>query len=67
MYFMMKKDVPVKKLLLDYCRRQRLVFREVNFLLNGSRFQPHLTPNELEMETGDEFEAMSPVLGGAGA
>ncbi|XP_076955971.1 small ubiquitin-related modifier 2-like [Bidens hawaiensis] len=64
LYFKMKRDQPVKKVLIAFCKRTNVSYREVTCLLNGSRFQPHLTSDQLNLENGDEFDVMSHVLGG---
>ncbi|KAL8530036.1 hypothetical protein ACS0TY_007204 [Phlomoides rotata] len=48
-----------------YCDRQSVDFSEIAFLFDGRRLWAEQTPNELEMEDGDEIDAMLHQTGGA--
>ncbi|XP_021975679.1 small ubiquitin-related modifier 5-like [Helianthus annuus] len=64
LFYKIHKGKPVKKVLMDFCKRTNVDFRSAYFLLNGSRFDTNLTINQLDMESEDEIEVMSPMLGG---
>ncbi|URE07729.1 Small ubiquitin-related modifier [Musa troglodytarum] len=41
-----------------YCDRRSMDFNTIAFLLDGRRLRGKQTPDELEMEDGDETDAM---------
>jgi small ubiquitin-related modifier len=41
-----------------YCARQAISPNTVRFLFDGERLQESATPKDLEMEDGDEIDAM---------
>ncbi|CAI0452347.1 unnamed protein product [Linum tenue] len=49
-----------------YCDRQSMDFSSVVFLFDGRKIRPEHTPVELEMENGDEIDAMLHQTGGGG-
>ncbi|XP_054805217.1 small ubiquitin-related modifier 1-like [Prosopis cineraria] len=63
--FRMKRDTKLIKLLLMYCDRKQVSYRSVRFLYHGKRVKGRLTPDLLNMEDGDEIDAMTDQDGGA--
>ncbi|PPD78698.1 hypothetical protein GOBAR_DD24374 [Gossypium barbadense] len=53
-----KRSTQLKKLMNAYCDRQSVDFNSIAFLFNGRRLRGEQTPTELEMEDGDEIDAM---------
>ncbi|KAJ1375391.1 Ubiquitin-like domain superfamily [Sesbania bispinosa] len=53
-----------EKLMNAYCDRQSVDFNSIVFLFDGLRLRAEQTPNELEMEDGDEIDAMLHQTGG---
>ncbi|QCE11530.1 small ubiquitin-related modifier [Vigna unguiculata] len=47
-----------------YCDRQSVDFSSIAFLFDGRRLRAEQTPDELEMEDGDEIDAMLHQTGG---
>ncbi|KAI3706224.1 hypothetical protein L6452_23820 [Arctium lappa] len=64
LFFTMKKDLPVRKVLVAFCKRRQVDYRTVTFLLDGSRVPLGKTPAELGMENYAEVEVMSTMSGG---
>ncbi|KAH7546779.1 hypothetical protein FEM48_Zijuj01G0237500 [Ziziphus jujuba var. spinosa] len=54
----------LKKLMNAYCDRQSVEFNSIAFLFDGRRLRAEQTPDELEMEDGDEIDAMLHQTGG---
>ncbi|XP_054780801.1 uncharacterized protein LOC129288309 [Prosopis cineraria] len=57
-FFKIKKGTPLRKLINAYCDRTSQNPESVAFLFDGRRIRPEHTPRELEMEDGDEIDAM---------
>ncbi|XP_057969784.1 small ubiquitin-related modifier 1-like [Malania oleifera] len=64
-FFRIKKSTQLKKLMNAYCDRQSVDFNAIAFLFDGRRLRAEQTPDELEMEEGDEIDAMLHQTGGA--
>ncbi|XP_022846024.1 small ubiquitin-related modifier 1-like isoform X2 [Olea europaea var. sylvestris] len=64
-FFRIKKTSQLKKLMETYCDRQSVDVNAIAFLFDGRRLRPEQTPDELEMEDGDEIDAMLHQTGGA--
>ncbi|XP_044487676.1 small ubiquitin-related modifier 2-like [Mangifera indica] len=64
LFFKVKGDQKLKKLLLAYCKKQILPYGAVQFLINGERFDHNLTPIQAELKDGDEIDAMVHASGG---
>ncbi|KAL6553391.1 Small ubiquitin-related modifier 2 [Orobanche gracilis] len=64
-FFRIKRSTQLKKLMNAYCDRQSVDFSSIAFLFDGRRLRAEQTPNELEMEDGDEIDAMLHQTGGA--
>ncbi|XP_027119486.1 small ubiquitin-related modifier 2-like isoform X2 [Coffea eugenioides] len=59
-----KRNKPMKNILLKYCDYKKFEYSAVNFLYLGRRVLVRSTPEELGMEDGDIIEAMVHVDGG---
>ncbi|GFY97568.1 small ubiquitin-like modifier 2 [Actinidia rufa] len=66
-FFRIKRSTQLKKLMNAYCDRQSVEFNSIAFLFDGRRLRGEQTPDELEMEDGDEIDAMLHQTGGAAA
>ncbi|KAE8675243.1 Small ubiquitin-related modifier 1 [Hibiscus syriacus] len=64
-FFRIKRSTQLKKLMNAYCDRQSVEFNSIAFLFDGRRLRAEQTPDELEMEDGDEIDAMLHQTGGA--
>ncbi|CAN8252894.1 unnamed protein product [Cochlearia groenlandica] len=63
-FFRIKKNTQLKKLMNAYCDRQSADYNSIVFLFDGRRARPEQTPDQLEMEDGDEIDAMLHQTGG---
>ncbi|KAL3636980.1 Small ubiquitin-related modifier 2 [Castilleja foliolosa] len=66
-FFRIKRNTQLKKLMNAYCDRQSVEFNSIAFLFDGRRLRAEQSPDELEMEDGDEIDAMLHQTGGATA
>ncbi|KAK1292065.1 Small ubiquitin-related modifier 1 [Acorus calamus] len=66
-FFRIKRSTQLKKLMNAYCDRQSVDFNAIAFLFDGRRLRGEQTPDELEMEDGDEIDAMLHQTGGSTA
>nr|KJB10700.1 hypothetical protein B456_001G216800 [Gossypium raimondii] len=66
-FFRIKRSTQLKKLMNAYCDRQSVDFNSIAFLFDGRRLRGEQTPDELEMEDGDEIDAMLHQTGGTSA
>ncbi|GAA0160715.1 hypothetical protein LIER_17207 [Lithospermum erythrorhizon] len=66
-FFRIKRSTQLKKLMNAYCERQSVELSSIAFLFDGRRLRAEQTPDELEMEDGDEIDAMLHQTGGADA
>ena len=66
-FFRIKRSTQLKKLMNAYCDRQSVAIDSIVFLFDGRRLRGEQTPDELEMEDGDEIDAMLHQTGGIGA
>ncbi|KAG5597905.1 hypothetical protein H5410_039137 [Solanum commersonii] len=64
-FFRIKRSTQLKKLMNAYCDRQSVDFNSIAFLFDGRRLRAEQTPDELEMEDGDEIDAMLHQTGGS--
>ncbi|EFJ27988.1 hypothetical protein SELMODRAFT_171605 [Selaginella moellendorffii] len=64
-FFRIKKNTQFRKLMTAYCQRQSVEADAIAFLFDGRRLRADQTPEELEMEDGDEIDAMLHQTGGA--
>ncbi|GKC95967.1 small ubiquitin-related modifier 2 [Tanacetum coccineum] len=63
-FFRIKRSTQFKKLMNAYCDRQSVDMSSIAFLFDGRRLRADQTPDELEMEDGDEIDAMLHQTGG---
>ncbi|KAK3184428.1 hypothetical protein Dsin_031714 [Dipteronia sinensis] len=63
-FFRIKRSTQLKKLMNAYCDRQSVEINSIAFLFDGRRLRAEQTPDELEMEDGDEIDAMLHQTGG---
>ncbi|XP_075076067.1 small ubiquitin-related modifier 2-like [Nicotiana tabacum] len=63
-FFRIKRSTQLKKLMNAYCDRQSVDFNSIAFLFDGRRLRAEQSPEELEMEDGDEIDAMLHQTGG---
>ncbi|XP_041004702.1 small ubiquitin-related modifier 1-like [Juglans microcarpa x Juglans regia] len=63
-FFRIKRSTQLRKLMTAYCDRQSVEFNSIAFLFDGRRLRAEQTPDELEMEDGDEIDAMLHQTGG---
>ncbi|GKU86048.1 hypothetical protein SLE2022_248710 [Rubroshorea leprosula] len=63
-FFRIKRSTQLRKLMMAYCDRQSVDFNAIAFLFDGRRLRGEQTPDELEMEDGDEIDAMLHQTGG---
>ncbi|XP_074310898.1 small ubiquitin-related modifier 1-like [Silene latifolia] len=63
-FFKIKRSTQLKKLMNAYCDRQSVDINSIAFLFDGRRLRVDQTPDELEMEDGDEIDAMLHQTGG---
>ncbi|KAI3787132.1 hypothetical protein L1987_41365 [Smallanthus sonchifolius] len=63
-FFRIKRNTQLKKLMNAYCDRQSVEMNSIAFLFDGRRLRAEQTPIELEMEEGDEIDAMLHQTGG---
>ncbi|KAL4192673.1 hypothetical protein AMTRI_Chr06g195430 [Amborella trichopoda] len=64
-FFRIKRSTQLRKLMTAYCDRQSVDFNSIAFLFDGRRLRGEQTPDELEMEDGDEIDAMLHQTGGS--
>ncbi|XP_059635242.1 small ubiquitin-related modifier 1-like [Cornus florida] len=63
-FFKIKRRTKLKKLMDAYCDRQSVDFETTVFLFEGRRVGEKQTPDQLQMEDGDEIYAMLHHQGG---
>ncbi|KAK9288124.1 hypothetical protein L1049_016572 [Liquidambar formosana] len=64
LFFRIKRNTQLSKLLTAYCDRLQLEYKAMQFFYNGNRFSAKKTPDQLHMEDGDEIDATMHQLGG---
>lgn len=64
--FKLKMTTPLRKLMDAYCQREGLPVDGVRFLYDGERVNRDQTPEELDMQDGDEIDALVEQTGGCG-
>ncbi|CAL5353670.1 unnamed protein product [Camellia sinensis] len=65
-YFRIKRNTQLCKLMTAYCDRQSLDPKSIVFLFDGRRIHAEQTPDQLGMEDCDEVDAMLHQTGGGG-
>ncbi|KAJ1696935.1 hypothetical protein LUZ63_005447 [Rhynchospora breviuscula] len=64
MPFRIKHSTQLHKLMKAYCDEKSMDFQSIVFLFEGHRLRGNETPDELEMDDGDEIDAMLHQHGG---
>ncbi|XP_014521851.1 small ubiquitin-related modifier 1-like [Vigna radiata var. radiata] len=64
-FFRIKRNTQLKKLMDGYCDRESVDFDSIVFLFDGHPLRAEQTPDELELEDGDEIDAMEHQIGGS--
>ncbi|KAL5562115.1 hypothetical protein UlMin_031862 [Ulmus minor] len=64
-FFRIKRSTQLRKLMTAYCDRQSVEMNSIAFLFDGRRLRAEQTPDELEMDDGDEIDAMLHQTGGS--
>ncbi|KAK9933199.1 hypothetical protein M0R45_020402 [Rubus argutus] len=64
-YFNIRKTARLYKLMDAFCTRNSQDPKTLAFLFDGRRIKQEQTPDELEMEDGDEIDAMLHQTGGS--
>lgn len=49
----MKKSTKFEKILNAFCQKKAVAISEVRFVFDGTRINPSMTPEDMEMEDGD--------------
>ena len=62
--FKLKRNTKLKKLMDNYCTRQGYMPTSVRFIYEGETIKESDTPETLNMEDGDEIDAMIEQQGG---
>ncbi|KAH3681742.1 hypothetical protein WICPIJ_007301 [Wickerhamomyces pijperi] len=55
-FFKIKRNTPLKKLMEAFAKRQGKTLDSLRFLADGARVTPEQTPNELDLEDNDVIE-----------
>ncbi|KAK7256074.1 hypothetical protein RIF29_29508 [Crotalaria pallida] len=63
-FFRIRTSAQLRKLMNAYCDRKSLDFNSIAFLFDGRRIRAEQTPDELDLEDGDEIDAMMHQTGG---
>ncbi|ESQ42858.1 hypothetical protein EUTSA_v10015519mg [Eutrema salsugineum] len=63
-YFRIKKDVELCKMMKAYCDKFGIEMSTLRFHFDGDRIKPNQTPSELGLEDGDEIDAFFDQDGG---
>ncbi|KAJ9435502.1 Ubiquitin-like protein pmt3/smt3 [Diplonema papillatum] len=64
-YFKIRRNTPLKKLMDAYCKKQGVSRSAVRFLFDGSPLDDSKTPDDLDMEDDDVIDAMIEQIGGS--
>eukprot|EP00168_Porphyra_purpurea_P006582 TRINITY_DN18097_c0_g1_i1.p1 TRINITY_DN18097_c0_g1~~TRINITY_DN18097_c0_g1_i1.p1 ORF type:complete len:108 (+),score=28.98 TRINITY_DN18097_c0_g1_i1:25-324(+) len=63
-YFKIRRNTPLRKLMNAYCERQTLGRDTVRFLVDGERVQDEATPDTLGLEDNDVIDVVLHQVGG---
>jgi len=64
-FFKIRKNTPMRKLMDAYCARQSIALNSVRFLYDGQRINPEQTPKDLDMEDNDLIDVVLQQTGGS--
>ncbi|MCL7051197.1 hypothetical protein MKW94_007467 [Papaver nudicaule] len=62
--FRVKRSAPMKKLMDAYGEASKIDIRTIKFLFDGKLLKPVNTPDQLELEDGDEIQVVEGMIGG---
>ncbi|XP_006281323.2 putative small ubiquitin-related modifier 7 [Capsella rubella] len=65
-YFRIKRDVELRTMMQAYSDKVGQDMSVFRFHFDGIRIKPNQTPNELELEDGDEIDALVEQMAGFG-
>ncbi|XP_022554314.1 putative small ubiquitin-related modifier 7 [Brassica napus] len=63
-YFRIKRDVELRKMMEAFSHKVGKQMSAFVFLFDGIRIKPNQTPKELDLEEGDEIDALVHQTGG---
>eukprot|EP01064_Diplonema_japonicum_P034280 TRINITY_DN7062_c0_g1_i1.p2 TRINITY_DN7062_c0_g1~~TRINITY_DN7062_c0_g1_i1.p2 ORF type:complete len:104 (+),score=37.85 TRINITY_DN7062_c0_g1_i1:43-312(+) len=63
-YFKIRRNTALKKLMDAYCKKQGVSRAAVRFLFDGAPLDDAKTPDDLDMENDDVIDAMIEQTGG---
>ncbi|CAI5757427.1 unnamed protein product [Candida verbasci] len=63
-FFKIKRNTPLRRLMEAFCKRQGKDMNALRFLSEGQRILAEQTPNDLDLEDGDTIEAHRAQTGG---
>lgn len=63
-FFRIRENTPLGKLMDAYCDRQSIARGSVRFMFDGERISDDQTPAKLDMEDNDVLDAMLQQVGG---
>ncbi|RID41036.1 hypothetical protein BRARA_J01025 [Brassica rapa] len=63
-YFRVKRDVELRKMMEAFSHKVGKQMSAFVFLFDGIRIKPNQTPKELDLEEGDEIDALVHQTGG---
>merc|ERR1712032_646656 len=63
-HFKVKKNTKMEKIFKAYATKKQIAAESIKFLFDGTRIKGHQTPDDLELEDGDEIDAMLEQVGG---
>ena len=62
--FKLKRNMPIKKVMDAYCKRNSKNRDSIKFLFDGNRLSDENTPESMEMEDGDVIDVVLEQIGG---
>mmetsp|Transcript_28726 Transcript_28726/g.92489 ORF Transcript_28726/g.92489 Transcript_28726/m.92489 type:complete len:91 (+) Transcript_28726:94-366(+) len=63
-FFKVKKSTKLEKVFNAYSQRKGVNAQSLRFLFDGSRVRPEQTPQDIDMEDGDQLDCMLEQQGG---
>ena len=67
MIFRIRRNVPIRKLMLAYCDRLGLDYETIRFTIDGCKVGKDQTADDLKLENDDTIDAFTDQSGGGGA
>ncbi|KAK4433049.1 Small ubiquitin-related modifier 2 [Sesamum alatum] len=65
--YRIKQDIPLDRIMLDFCRRLGLQYDSIRFVYDGRRLKDFTTPLDLNMDDGAVIDAWTEQSGGGAA